>query len=306
MGPLDTVYEGRFKSKGNIHSYEELIKNDFVKEYTPGVLFWTPKGAQLLYGVFKMFETEVLIPSGYKRAIFPKTISRETWHKSRHLDNMSSELFFLGVVNKEKHQELFSLTKKEGKTPKEEVYNKFIELTNSGYCHSVCTPIYDLFSNKKITKPIMWYDFSGVSLRNESAPKKLLRLREFHMVDAAMIGKPKDVVDVRKKLLKLYTEVFDKLELEYKFTMKKTRETPEKFEDYKAVPNLIDFEAYVPYDENWLEVGGSFLHGRLFADRFNINDVHTSCSAQGIDRWVEAIVSQNGFDFPEILAKYIE
>lgn len=146
------------------------------------------------------------------------------------------------------------------------------------------------------------FTVSGHVFRFESYSMDMTRLNEIDIVEQVHIGKKEELVNIREEETKLYIDLFNDWELDFKIQTScdaffgadaSLFISTQKYEKSK-------YEIKVKSDKGYISVGSLNLHNNYFAEKYNIkidNEIAcTSCSGIGIDRLIYCILSQHGSD----------
>ncbi len=303
-----------------------------VKRFSVGQWLYTPLATYLLNAMRDLFLREVVLPLGFREAIFPKMYPLEIGLKTGHLRGTINSMVFCSLpktYNIEEFEELADYMYVTDEAPPEELA-KHLRYPEYFLCYAQCEPFYWFFGSELLddaSLPVKWFDRSGPSFRWESGGiYGLERVIEFHRVEVVWLGKPEQVVRIRDEVLKAYERFMDEvLDLEWRTAWV----TPWYYEQSGAVerveefdinrPGTIDFELWLPYrgpreeQKAWLEVGNVSIHGTKFTGPFRIRHnrgetLWTGCSGFGTQRWLVAFLAQRGFDpgnWPPALRSYL-
>ena len=124
-------------------------------------------------------------------------------------------------------------------------------------------------------------------------------------------------MEIKEKLLERYKRVFEEImELEWRmawvtpFYMQQAGE----IEEEKGEKGTIDFEAWLPYKSEWLELHNLSIMGNRYTKAFNIKgqkrekELWSGCSGIGLERWTAAFLAQKGMDparWPDAFKEYL-
>jgi seryl-tRNA synthetase len=188
-----------------------------------------------------------------------------------------------------------------------------------------CIALYQFFENRSLDAkdlPIRWFDSSGPTYRNEDSDKiiPLVKQREFHRAEFMYVGTKTQVIYIREECLARLEQLCIDLELKYRIvvgagcyqTKKGEFETPESL---REIP-IKDLEIVCPghgnrNGEQYLEVVGSSILGKILTSRFNITGTDGSglwsgCTGIGLERMMFALITNYGTnfeEFPEMITK---
>ncbi len=297
-----------------------LEEAGLVKRFSIGQWLYTPLATYLLNAMRELFLSEVVLPLGFREAIFPKMYPLEIGLKTGHLRGTINSMVFCSLPKTYEISEFEELTDYmyvTDEAPPEELA-RYLRHPEYFLCYAQCEPFYWFFGGELLddsSLPVKWFDRSGPSFRWESGGLYgLERVIEFHRVEVVWLGKPEQVVETRNELLRAYERFMDEiLDLEWRaawvtpwyYEQSGAAERVEEFDIDK--PGTIDFELWVPYrgpreeQKAWLEVGNISIHGTKFTSPFRIRHnrgetLWTGCSGFGAQRWLVAFLAQRGFD----------
>ena len=190
-----------------------------------------------------------------------------------------------------------------------------------GMCYAQCPPFWPFVQGETLANeclPIRVFDRSGTSHRYESGGiHGIERVDEFHRIEILWLGSAEQTVQVADELHERYRHVFDEvLALEWRaarvtpwFMAQEGMVGPEE----SGVVGTTDYEAYLPYNKDWLEFQNVSVNGDKYPKGFNVKiqsgeECWSGCSGIGLERWTAAFLAQKGFDpsdWPEGVAKRV-
>ncbi|MDD3292345.1 MAG: hypothetical protein PHY19_07405, partial [Methanocellales archaeon] len=265
--------------------------------------------------VFRAFgeiiDEEIIRPLGYHEMIFPKMVTWDVWKRSGHAKGIYPEIYYVcppKTRDPEYWEEVIDYYKVTQEVPLDIIKEK-IDKPIGGMCYAQCPPFWVFLQGETLPDdifPICIYDRSGPSHRYESGGiHGIERVDEFHRIELIWIGKQEQVVEHSKKLQERYQHLFDEiLDIQYR----KAWVTP-WFMAQEGLTGLaetrevgtIDYEAYMPYKNDWLEFQNLSVNGSKYPDGFNVKlqsgeELWSGCSGIGLERWGAAFLAQKGLD----------
>lgn len=259
---------------------------------------------------------------GFYEMGFPKF---EPWivpEKSGHAKNIYPEAYFVSVPKNsdpKSWQDVMDLYAITGEIPEEKIREKSSCVGIMSYAQ--CPPFWPFLKNRIIDKetlPLLVYDWSGATYRNESGGTHGIdRLEEFNRIETLYVGTREQIVDVWKKLKEEFVKFYDEvLDLEIKvysvapwWMAHAGVKTDKGGEDY----GTFDIDAYLPYrggrDREWLEIQNVSSNGDKYPKAWNVKEKNqdilwSGCAGTGIQRVMVAFLAQKGLDiekWPKII-----
>jgi len=297
---------------------EEMQALGWIKQgATKGKWFFYPPAAKILRTMEKIAIEEVLRPCGFQEVIESHIIPFDIWIKTGHLVGMPQEIYYVSepATRDPAAWERFSDWVRITRSVNEEELKKLTKTPAAGICYAQCPMIYWSFEGKTIAKddlPVLIYDKAAVSNRYESGGRHgIERVDEFHRIEPVFIATPEQTQEIRDKLIKAYSKVFnDVLEIEWRyaevvpFYMAHAGALGGE-EKGKLWKGTYDFEAWLPYrgpreSSEWLEFQNLSVVGTKYSDAFGIKgqtgELWSGCSGIGLERWTAAFLAQKGLD----------
>lgn len=268
----------------------------------------------LVNTIKELFIEKIYIPLGFFEMIFPKF---EPWiipKKSGHAKNIYPLAYFVTVPKNsgpeywEKEMDLFAIT---GEVQTDKIMEKTTSVGIMSYAQ--CPPFWPYLQNKIIdekTLPLLIYDWSGPTYRNESGGTHGLdRIEEFHRIETLFVGINKQVVKIREDLKNYFIKFYDEtLDLEIKVAkvtpwwmahagIKTAHENPDV--------GTYDFESYLPYrgdrSKEWLEIQNDSSNGDKYPKAFHVKlrsgeFLWSGCAGNSMQRIIVAFLAQKGLD----------
>lgn len=293
----------------------DLEKIDWIKRTDAKGQFILGREFTLLINILKKLLVEkVYSPLGFYEMTFPKFEYWDITKKSGHAKNMYPNVYFVGVPKKsstEEWQEVMDLYAITGEIPDEKIKEKISCVGIMSYAQ--CPPFWPYLKNKIIdekTLPLLVYDWSGPTYRNESGGVHGLdRVEEFHRIETLFVGTKPQVIETWKKLkesfIKFYDEVLD-------MEIKVARVTPWwmahigiKNHEGTTEVGTFDFDFYLPYrgdrNKEWLEVQNVSSNGEKYPLAWNVKEKNqeilwSGCAGASMERIVVAFLAQKGLD----------
>ncbi|MEM2300067.1 MAG: aminoacyl--tRNA ligase-related protein, partial [Candidatus Hadarchaeales archaeon] len=167
-----------------------------------------------------------------------------------------------------------------------------------------CEPFYQQFSGKIVKMeelPVKQFDRSGWTYRWEGGGVEgLTRVQEFQRIEAIMLGKPEDIRKIRDEMVERSVALAEELGMEWRVKVATPFYLREGSEGEVGAATY-DLEVFLPYNQEWLEVGSYNVHGNKFAKSFRIKEargreVWTGCCGFGTNRWVVGFLAQHGME----------
>jgi seryl-tRNA synthetase len=304
----------------------EMLGQGWIKHAPArGQWIFAPQAVQL----FRAFETivmrEIISPLGFSEMIFPKMVPWEVWMRSGHAKGIYPEVYYICTPKTrdpaywEDVSDFFKVT---GEVWVDEI-RKRIDGPIGGMCYAQCPPFWPFVQGETLSNdclPIRVFDRSGTSHRYESGGiHGIERVDEFHRIEILWLGTAEQTVDVAEKLHSAYHRVFeDILELEWRsakvtpwFMAQEGMVGGEASCGCGSRIGTTDYEAYLPYNESWLEFQNVSINGDKYPKGFNVKiqsgaDCWSGCSGIGLERWTAAFLAQKGLkpdDWPEMVAR---
>jgi seryl-tRNA synthetase len=304
----------------------EMLEQGWIKHAPArGQWIFGPQAVQL----FRAFETivmrEIISPLGFSEMIFPKMVPWEVWMRSGHAKGIYPEVYYICTPKTrdpaywEDVSDYFKVT---GEVWVDEI-RKRIDGPIGGMCYAQCPPFWPFVQGETLANdclPLRVFDRSGTSHRYESGGiHGIERVDEFHRIEILWLGTAEQTVDVAEKLHGAYHHVFeDILELEWRsakvtpwFMAQEGMVRGEASCGCGSRIGTTDYEAYLPYNESWLEFQNVSINGDKYPKGFNVKiqnaaDCWSGCSGIGLERWTAAFLAQKGLkteDWPEMVAR---
>ncbi|MFQ6063676.1 MAG: aminoacyl--tRNA ligase-related protein, partial [Methanosarcinales archaeon] len=254
---------------------------------------------------------EIIEPLEYNEMIFPKLVTWDVWMRSGHAKGVYPEIYYVcppKTRDYEYWEEVMDYYKVTKEIPLELIQEK-IDKPIGGLCYAQCPPFWLFLQGKTLSEdsfPLKVFDRSGTSHRYESGGiHGIERVDEFHRIEIVWIGSPEEVIKESENLQEKYKYIFEELlDLEWR----KAWVTP-WFMAQEGLTGLaqekevgtIDYEAYLPYKEDWLEFQNLSVNGDKYPSGFNVKSqsgkpLWSGCSGIGLERWAAAFFAQKGLD----------
>ncbi|MDD1713782.1 MAG: serine--tRNA ligase [Methanoregulaceae archaeon] len=306
----------------------EMLEHGWIKHAPArGQWIFGPPAVQL----FRAFETivmrEIISPLGFSEMIFPKMVPWEVWMRSGHAKGIYPEVYYICTPKTrdpaywEDVSDYFKVT---GEVWVDEI-RKRIDGPIGGMCYAQCPPFWPFVQGETLANdclPARVFDRSGTSHRYESGGiHGIERVDEFHRIEILWLGTAEQTVDIAEKLHGAYHRVFeDILELEWRsakvtpwFMAQEGMVGGEASCGCGSRIGTTDYEAYLPYNESWLEFQNVSINGDKYPKGFNVKiqsgaDCWSGCSGIGLERWTAAFLAQKGLkpeDWPEMVARLV-
>ncbi|MFA6888497.1 MAG: aminoacyl--tRNA ligase-related protein [Candidatus Woesearchaeota archaeon] len=281
----DVIRQGKHQNSKNDSNLDiASFFGDFIIGTGHYVLL--PKATTLLRRLDNILETILAQNIGFEEVILPKMAPVETFQKAGILGRWDS--YLLSV------------------TP----YSTTQGISEQYILDPLqCTAFYQYHAGKSIDvseKPLLWYDHSGPTYRNENVPRLRagIRQREFHRAEFMYLGSPEQVTATRKKCLSALENLCDDLKLQYRIVVGAGcyECNPEENSSNDIIP-ILDLEIFCPTESKnqWLEVAGCSILETTVTSRFSIKNsnnesVWSGCVGIGLERFVYALLSTHGTD----------
>ena len=306
-------------------SAEMLKKGWIVKAPGKGKWIYMPEFVSVMRAMEQIVFEKILEPLNFKEVIGSMLISgEEVWIRTGHLEGVPMEIYYVAepISRDPKKWERFV---DKIKIARKIDYDEFKGLINfrplKGLTYAQCPILYYAFKGKTIAEaslPVKIFDRTQVSFRYEAGGKHgVERTDEFHRIELVFIGKKEQLLELRKKLISAYKTIFDEiLELEWRmawvtpFYLQQSGEIGKEEGERERIKGTIDFEAYLPYKNEWLEIQNLTIAGDKYTKAFNIKaqkgELWSGCSGIGLERWCVAFLSQHSLNQKEWPKKFRE
>ena len=176
---------------------------------------------------------------------------------------------------------------------------------------TVCYHLYASYKDSVIEGNKTYIMTGKCNRFEEGELNDLTRLIQFTGQEIVHIGSTDYVEDCFVKSIQCVKQIFDYLELDYKFELATDPFFGEgaelKQRAQKIHGSKIEYKLYFPNEDKYFAVGSFNFVGRAFHDRFNIKnsltkDVASGCWGWGLERFIYALISQKGenviFNYP--------
>jgi seryl-tRNA synthetase len=303
---------------------EEMVKRNWIRHgASRGQWIHGPQSVQLFRAFEQIVVEKIIRPLGFAEMIFPKLTPWEVWMKSGHAKGVYPEIYYVCTPKTrdpafwEDVGDYFKVT---GEVPVEMIRG-MIDGPIGGLCYAQCPSFWPFVQGETLgtaSLPVKVFDRSGTSHRYESGGiHGIERVDEFHRIEIVWLGTAEQTVAMADRLHEAYHQVFEEiLELEWRCA----RVTPwfmaqEGMCDTGKSPQALDggtcgcgervgttdYEAYLPYSDNWLEFQNVSINGDKYPKGFNVKiqsgaDCWSGCSGVGLERWTAAFLAQKGLD----------
>ncbi len=292
----------------------DLEKSRWIKRTSGKGQFVYGREFVALTNTFKeLFIKHIYKPLGFSEMIFPKVEPWDVPKKSGHAENVYPSAYFV-MVPKESSEKFWEEVIDNYKVTHEIQKDLIKEKTESlGILSFAQCPPFWLYLEKSVieekTLPLLVYDWSGPTYRNESGGTHGLdRLEEFHRIETLFVGTKEQVIKTWKALIPRLIKFFDEvLDLE----IKAAKVTPWwmahaglRQEKGTEEVGTIDFDAYLPYrgdrTKEWLEIQNNSSNGDKYPKAFRVSgrkdELWSGCAGGSLERWTVAFLSQKGLD----------
>ncbi len=310
---------------------EEMLKRNWVRHaLSRGQWIHGPQSVRIFRAFEQIVMDEIIRPLGFTEMIFPKLVPWEVWKKSGHAKGVYPEIYYVCTPKTRDPgywEEVGDYFKVTGEVPVDLIREK-IDGPIGGLCYAQCPSFWPFLQGETLANdclPARVFDRSGTSHRYESGGiHGIERVDEFHRIEILWLGTPEQTIDIADRLHEKYTRVFEEiLELEWRCA----RVTPW----FMAQEGLVDttgtggecgcgarigttdYEAILPYNDNWLEFQNVSINGDKYPTGFNVKiqsgeACWSGCSGIGLERWTAAFLAQKGLDgenWPESVANLV-
>ncbi|MDG6257468.1 MAG: serine--tRNA ligase [Methanomicrobiaceae archaeon] len=309
----ELVFESAKRSGGFAENpTEEMLARGWIKHAPArGQWIFAPPAVQLFRAFERIVVEEIIGPLGFAEMIFPKFVPWEVWKRSGHAKGVYPEIYYVSAPKTrdpaywEDVGDYFKVT---GEVPVEMIRDR-LEGPIGGMCYAQCPPFWPFVQGETLATgslPIRIFDRSGTSHRYESGGiHGIERVDEFHRIEILWLGTAEQAVGTAGELNETYKRVFEEvLELEWR----SARVTP-WFMAQEGLAGVAetedvgttDYEAFLPYNETWLEFQNVSVAGNKYPKGFNVKvqsgeECWSGCSGIGLERWTAAFLAQKGFE----------
>lgn len=278
---------------------KEAIEKEYVKEISEGQWIYLAEATKIVKNLQNLLRENVAGKLNYQEWIFPRlqrveSIANFGWEMR---DNLRGELMKVvpNIIERGRH------------------------LPDYYYLDPLQCPSFYRYLSKvcpldSAKTPIKVYEvLGGWTYRNEKPERISTGFQtglEFIGAELVFLGKPGDVVQVRKDTLNHVLELLDRLGIVWRTVVgsscchgdsQKYGAILEKGCNVNEIPT-IDIECYIPHRNEWIEIGGGDLAFDRLASKFGINfensneEIWSGCQGFGFGRAVYIFLSQFGFD----------
>jgi seryl-tRNA synthetase len=300
---------------------EMACRLGWLREF-PGRGQWILLGtlASLQKTMEDLIVENVALPLGFQECMLPKLIPLQVMQKMPgYLDTIPEGMFYVCPPPRdpaafEEFKAKLKLTKK---LPVEEL-EKVIKHPSYVLAPAQCEPFYEMFSSKTVRLedlPVKLFDRSGWTYRWEGGGVEgLLRTQEFRRVELVFLAEPKEVVKIRDEVLERAVKLAEELRLRWRILEATPFYLREGVEKSGTTVATYDLEIYLPYKDDWTEVGSYNVHMDKFVKSFRIKEaknreIWTGCCGFGSSRWTVAFLAQHGLErekWPEIVKERVK
>jgi seryl-tRNA synthetase len=325
------LLEEKLQTYGGKSEHWELLwessqkKIESAKDPTNEMLIrgWIKHGAsrgQWIFGaqatrLFRTFEEivleEIINPLNYHEMIFPKLDTWDVWKKSGHAQGVYPEIYFVCPPKTRDPafwEEVIDYYKVTHEVPTELVKEK-IDVPIGGMCYAQCPTFWGFLQGTTLPNdelPIKVFDRSGTSHRYESGGiHGIERVDEFHRIEIVWLGTRDQTLKEAEKLKDKYKHIFeDILELHWRMAWVTpwfmAQEGKTGLAEMEGA-GTVDYEAFLPYNENWIEFQNLSVNGEKYPKGFGVKvqsgeTLWSGCSGVGLERWASAFLSQKGLN----------
>lgn len=300
--------EPRFK----LDPTDEMLKAGWIKHgASRGQWIYGPEATHLFRTFEKIVMEEIIQPLGYREMIFPKLDTWDVWKKSGHAQGVYPEIYFVCPPKTRDPafwEEVMDYYKVTHEVPLELVKEK-IDVPIGGMCYAQCPTFWGFVQGATLPNdalPIKVFDRSGTSHRYESGGiHGIERVDEFHRIEIVWLGTREQTLSEAERLKERYKHIFeDILELRWRMAWVTpwfmAQEGKTGLAEMQGA-GTVDYEAVLPYNENWIEFQNLSVNGEKYPKGFTVKSqsgdpLWSGCSGVGLERWASAFLSQNGLD----------
>lgn len=303
---------------------QEMITRKWIKHgISRGQWIFGPQAVQLFRAFEDIVEKEIIRPLEFSEMVFPKLVPWEVWMRSGHAKGVYPEIYYVCTPKTRDPtywEDIADYFKVTGEVWTEKIRER-IAGPIGGLCYAQCPSFWPFLQGETLANdclPIKVFDRSGTSHRYESGGiHGIERVDEFHRIEIVWIGTEDQTIEVAGQLHKAYHHVFeDILELEWRAA----NVTPWFMAQEGMVEacgcetvGTTDYEAFMPYSNDWLEFQNVSVNGDKYPKGFNVKiqsgaECWSGCSGIGLERWTASFLAQKGFDpslWPNGVAKRV-
>jgi seryl-tRNA synthetase len=287
------IYEenNEIEEPGN---FDRLEKEGFLKR---GLFKSSYIVGPQLTRLWKELKNEYIetVLNGFDEITIPKYTTEQMFARSNHI-RLPQHAYILAKIK----PHLVDIKQFYGYVYKKWLLNEN-ELDIAGVStYGVCEVFWTFYENQRINLPVKFYDQSGMALRNEGhATKTFERLDGFNRVETIFIYEREEEIsyhiEVYIERMKLF---LNKLKFKYRI-LEVDSWTPTQKEENESV-KTYDFEVYLAYKDQWLELGNISNNRDIFTKQFNVksktnNNTFSGCSGLGLERLLYAYIEQKGY-----------
>ena len=321
----DLVFQSASKKRQYVEDpTKEMITRYWIKHgISRGQWILGPQVVQLFRAFEDIVEQKIIRPLGFSEMMFPKLVPWEIWMKSGHAKGIYPEIYYVCTPKTrdssywEDVADYFKIT---GEIWTEKIRER-IDGPIGGLCYAQCPSFWPFLQGETLANdclPIKVFDRSGTSHRYESGGiHGIERVDEFHRIEIVWLGSIEQTIEIAEQLHKAFHHVFeDILELEWRAA----KVTPWFMAQEGMVGECgcetigtTDYEAFMPYNNDWLEFQNVSVNGDKYPKGFNVKmqsgaECWSGCSGIGLERWTASFLAQKGFDpsmWPEAIVNRV-
>jgi hypothetical protein len=305
-----SYYSKKFKEKKNLRTKILYEKSSSVLKGEPFeqcykdkyIVQGTFRSSYILGPELTALKNEIcnkykeIVINNHQEVTLPKYTTETHFSRTNHI-RLPEHTYFIAKLNKEvvPLKELYGYLYK-----KWNIDNSKDIVVNGLSSYGVCEVFWSYLENQNINKPFRYFDNSGFTLRNEgNAIKSLERLDSFSRIESIFGYFNEETlekhIDNHVERMKTFLEYYD---LHYRILEVESWTPVEIGKDLCKV-KTIDFEIYLEYKNDWLEIGNISNNGYNFSKPFNVthknNYIVTGCAGLGIERCLFAVIHQKGY-----------
>jgi seryl-tRNA synthetase len=286
----DIIYRG--------NAVQEAVEGGYVQEISKGQWIYLQEAAKIVKAFQDLLRQHIAKEQGFEEWIFPRLQRRESianfgWEAH---ENLRKELMRVVPNVLESGEHLPELYLDPLQCPS---FYRYLSLNGP-------LPVAD--TPRKVYEVL-----GGWTCRNEKPERLKSGFQtglEFIGAEMVFLGKPEDVSKIRMETLSNMISMLDKLGIVWRLVVGGSccHSDSKKYSDILGeecrmdqIPTM-DIECYIPYTDEWVELGGGDLAYDRLTSNFGITfkdsdeEVWSGCQGMGFGRSMYIFLSQFGFD----------
>lgn len=327
LAPFGTVLrkgeEKPFNFGGELSA--EIERLGWGKRYVGrGQWIFTAPMTALLRALSELIIERVARPLGFHEWMFPRLVPFDVFKKlSTYVEHLPEGLFY--VCAPPRDPSAFDEFKREYALKRElrgDILKNILEEPRYVLEAVQCPPFYQYFSGEIVRLedlPVKAYELlGGWTWRNEGGGVEgLVRTNEFWRMEMVFLASPREVVEIRDKVIDLTVELVDEtLDMEWRVVagapfFLSPEEASKRLIDVSSTEKIptLDVEVYLPYrgpreKAEWLEITAATVHRDFYVKAFRIKEarnreIWTGCVGHGLTRWASGFLARHGFNFED-------